>query len=69
MYCIPVDIPHALCGIDDELKAIYDSKDSVCICGFGSRNDRNNFVEETAGMLKTERESYYEKYYNFKVIK
>ena len=57
MYCIQVDIPHALCEIDDELKAIYHSKDSVCIWVFDSREDRNNFVDETAGMLKAERES------------
>ena len=49
MYCIPLDIPHALCEIDDELKAIYHSKDGVCIWVFGSREDRNNFVDETAG--------------------
>ena len=69
MYCIQFDIPRDLCEIDDELKAIYHSKDTVCIWVFNSRYDRNNFVEETAGMLKTERESYYEKYYDFKVIK
>ena len=68
MYCIPVDIPHALCEIDDELKAIYHSKDAVCIWVFNSRYDRNKFVEETAGMLKAERESYYENLYNFKDI-
>ena len=69
MYCIPVDIPHALCEIDDELKAIYHSKDAVCIWVFNSRYDRNKFVEETAGMLQTERESHYENLYNFKDIK
>ena len=67
MYCIQVDMPHTLCEIDDELKAIYHSKDGVCIWVFGSREDRNNFVDETAGMLKAERESYYETYYNFRV--
>ena len=67
MYCIPVDIPHYLCEIDDELKAIYHSKDGVCIWIFGSREDRNNFVDETAGMLKVERESHYEKNYLVKV--
>ena len=67
MYCIQVDIPHYLCEIDDELKAIYHSKDSVCIQVFGSREDRNNFVDETAGMLKVERESHYEKNYLVKV--
>ena len=69
MYCIQIDIPQSLCEIDDELKAIYHSKDTVCIWVFGSREDRNNFVDETAGMLKSERESHYQKYYNFKVTK
>ena len=67
MYCIQVDIPHSLCEIDDELKAIYHSKDSVCIWVFGSREDRNNFVDETAGMLKAERVSHYEKRYLVKI--
>tara|TARA_B100001057_G_C22832871_1_gene944087 strand:+ start:171 stop:347 length:177 start_codon:yes stop_codon:yes gene_type:complete len=56
-----------MCEIDYELKAIYHSKDSVCIWIFGSREDRNNFVDETAGMLKVERESHYEKHYLLKV--
>ena len=67
MYCIQADIPNSLCKIDDELKAIYHSKDSICIWVFDSRKDRNNFVDETAGMLKAERESYYQNYYNLKV--
>ena len=67
MYCIQVDIPHYLCEIDDELKAIYHSKGSVCIWVFGSREDRNNFVDETAGMLKVERQNHYEKNYLVKV--
>ena len=67
MFCIQVDIPNFICEIDDELKAIYHSKDSVCIWVFGSREDRNNFVDETTGMLKVERESHYEKNYLVKV--
>ena len=67
MYCIQVDTPHSLCEIDDELKAIYHSKDSVCIWVFGSRDDRNNFVDETEGLLKAERESHYEKRYLVKI--
>ena len=59
MYCIQVDIPHDLCEIDDELKATYHSKDTVCIWVFNSRYDRNNSVEETAGVLKAERDSHY----------
>ncbi len=31
MICIKAEIPEDLCQIDDELKAIYHSKDSVCI--------------------------------------
>ena len=34
---------------------------------FGSREDRNNFVDETAGMLRVERESHYDKNYLVKV--
>lgn len=64
MYYIRVTIPQSLCEIDDELKAIYHSKDTVCIWVFGSRADRNSFVDETAGILKAERENHYEKYYN-----
>ena len=67
MYCIQVDMPYSLCEIDDELKAIYHSKDSVCIWVFDSREDRNNFVGETAGMLKAERESHHSKHYLVKV--
>ena len=69
MYCIQVDIPNSLCEINDELKAIYHSKDTVCIWVFNSRDERNNFVEETAGMLKAERESHYDKNYSLKVTK
>jgi len=69
MYCIQVDIPNSLCEIDDELKAIYHSKDTVCIWVFNSRDERNNFVEETAGMLKVERDSHYEKNYSMEVTK
>ena len=69
MFCIQVDIPNSLCEIDDELKAIYHSKDTVCIWVFNSRDERNNFVEETAGMLKAERESHYEKNYSVKLTK
>ena len=69
MYCIQIDIPQSLCKIDDELKAIYHSKDTVCIWIFSSREDRNNFVDETAGMLKEERERHYEKEYHLKVTR
>jgi|TARA_B110000967_G_C18516725_1_gene379019 hypothetical protein len=63
MICIQVDIPQSVCDIDDELKAIYHSNDTVCIWIFKTRMDRNKFVDDTAGMLKSERENYYEEYF------
>ena len=48
---------------------ILHNEDTVCIWAFNIRDERNNFVEETAGMLKAERESHYEKNCNMKVIK
>jgi hypothetical protein len=64
MYCIKAEIPQNICDIDDELKAIYHGKDTVCIWTFQSREDRNNFRDDTTGMLKAERESHYEKYFS-----
>ncbi len=63
MICIKADIPEKICGIDDELKAIYHSKDSFCIWIFKTKRDRNRFVDETAGMLKDERQSHFESFY------
>ena len=64
MYCIKTDIPQEICDIDDELKAIYHSNDTVCIWVLETREDRNIFMDETTGMLKSEREKYYESFYN-----
>ena len=64
MYCIKTEIPQEIYEIDDELKAIYHSKDSICIWVFKKREDRNKFMDETAGMLKDDRESHYESFYN-----
>jgi hypothetical protein len=64
MYCIQTEIPQEICKIDDELKAIYHSKNSVCIWVFKKREDRNRFLDETAGMLKDDRESHYETFYD-----
>ena len=63
MYCIKTEIPQEICDIDDELKAIYHSRDPVCIWVLKSREDRNRFVDETAGMLKDEREKHFESFY------
>ena len=59
MICIKTQIPKEICDIDDELKAIYHSQDTVCIWVFSSREDRNNFLDETAVMKKEEREAHY----------
>ena len=63
MICIKTEIPQEICDIDDELKAIYHSKDTICIWVFKNREDRNKFMDETAGMIKNEREKYYDNYY------
>jgi hypothetical protein len=57
--CIPVAMPVELCAIDDELKAIYHSADSICVWVFADRASRNRFMEETAGMMKAEREAVF----------
>ena len=54
MICIKTEIPKEICKIDDELKAIYHSYDTVCIWVFKSREDRNNFMNDTIGMKKEE---------------
>ena len=59
MICIKTEIPEELCDIDDELKAIYHSKDTVCIWVFKTREDRNRFMDETQGMSKDERERHF----------
>lgn len=64
MICIKTDIPEEICDIDDELKAIYHSSDSICIWIFKTKEDRNKFMGETIGMLKDEREKYFEAFYN-----
>ena len=59
MICIKTKIPKEICEIDDELKAIYYSRDSICIWVFKTRNDKNKFLDETIGMIKKDRENYY----------
>ena len=50
MICIKAEIPKELNEIDDELKAIYHSKDLVCFYIFKSRDLRNQFIENTKTM-------------------
>ena len=59
MICIRTNIPLEVYEVNDELKAIYHSHDSICIWVFKTRNDRNKFMDETIGMLKKDREDYY----------
>jgi hypothetical protein len=63
MICIKIEIPQEICDIDDELKAIYHSKDTICIWVFKTREDRNSFMDETEGMLKDERDQHYKSFY------
>ena len=62
MICINANIPKELNDIDDELKAIYHSKDTVCFYIFKNREQRNEFIEKTNGMSKNDREIVYQKY-------
>jgi len=62
MICIKAEIPEALNEIDDELKATYHSKDTFCVYIFKSRDLRNQFIEDTKTMNKTERETTYKQY-------
>ena len=64
MICLKVDIPDEICEIDDELKAIYHSSDTVCIWVFESMEDRNKFMQETIGMSKKERENHHNLFYS-----
>ena len=62
MICIKADIPKKLSDIDDELKAIYHSKETVCFYTFKTRELRNEFIEKTKGMNKVDREKVYKQY-------
>ena len=62
MICIKANIPEELSKIDDELKAIYDSSDTVCFFIFKTREQRNDVIERTKGMKKIEREKICKEY-------
>ncbi|MDB2489993.1 hypothetical protein N9W68_01320 [Candidatus Pelagibacter bacterium] len=64
MICINANIPKELNDIDDELKAIYHSKNTICFYIFKNREQRNEFVEKTKGMNKVNRETVYQKYHS-----
>ena len=62
MICIKTVIPAELNEIEDELKAIYHSSDTVCFYIFKTRELRNEFLEKTKGMNKEQREQIYQEY-------
>ena len=62
MICIKAEIPKELNDINDELKAIYHSKETVCFYIFKTRELRNEFIEKTKGMNKESREQIYKEY-------
>ena len=62
MICTKANIPKELNDIDDELKAIYYSIDTVCFYIFKTRNLRNEFLEKTKDKKKTQREEIYKQY-------
>ena len=62
MICIKAEIPKELNDIEDELKAIYHSKDTVCFYIFKTSELRNEFIEKTKGMNKDSREQIYNEY-------
>ena len=62
MICIKAKIPEELNDIEDELKAIYHSKDTVCFYIFKTRELRNEFIEKTKEMNKDRREQIYKEY-------
>ena len=63
MICIKAKIPEEIYNIYDELKAIYHSKDTVCIWVFRTREDRNKFMDETIGMKKDDRQNHFDNFY------
>ena len=52
MICIRTEIPEQICNIDDELKAIYHSKDTIYIWVFNKWEDRYKFMDDTVEMKK-----------------
>ena len=62
MICNKADIPKELNDIDDEVKTIYHSNDTVCFYIIKTRDLRNEFVDKTKSMEKTQREEIYKQY-------
>ena len=62
MIFVKADIPKELNEIDDELKVIYHSKDTICFYIFKSSDLKNEFIENTRTMNKTHRKKIYKQY-------
>ena len=52
MIGVQAEIPQAVCEIDDELKAIYHSRDTACVGVFKTRGNLNRFQDETAFFVR-----------------
>ena len=59
MICIKANIRKELNDINDEFKAIYHSKNTVCFYIFENREMRNKFLDKIKGMSKFNREIIY----------
>ena len=62
MIYIKADIPKELNNIDDELKAIHHSKNTVCFFTFENKEYQNELIEKTKGIKKIEQEIIYQEY-------
>jgi hypothetical protein len=62
MICSKANIPKELNNIEDKLKAIYHSKNTVCFFIFKNRDQQNELFEKTKGMTKVRRETVYQEY-------
>ena len=63
MICFKKQITKELSDIDDELKTIYHSKNTVCFFIFRNREKRNKFLNKKIGMNKAELEIVYLEYH------
>ena len=62
-YCYKINISEEVCKIDGKLKATYRTCDTVCKWVSKTRDDRNDFMDETLGMMKADRENHYNMHY------
>ena len=62
MICINANIPKELNDTDDELKAIYYSKNTFSFYISKNKVQRNEFIEKTEGVNTTDREIIYQKH-------